>query len=90
MAIGTSVFITLGAMLLAPSATAKEPISGPIFKVLIKVEGGLQLGIEEAPAVLVEDLDSSSVACSKALETELSGASPQSSWTNLNQLRRPI
>ncbi len=86
VAVGASVFIALGTMLLAPSASAGGRIPGSIFKALIRVEVGFQLGIEEAPAVLVEDLDSSNAACSKALEGEQSGASPQSSWTTLDQM----
>lgn len=85
--IATLALVALSTLLLAPSASAQTRLQARIFKALIRVDGNLKFGLEEAPAVLINDLDSSSTACRNALEAEGNGGSSgQSLWITLSQI----
>ncbi len=77
------VLSAIGGLLLSSNASARGRLPTPILNAVVRVDDNLQIGIEEAPAVLIKNLGSSSTACSKALDVEQSGGSAQSSWTAL-------
>lgn len=83
VAVGTLAIFALSAMLFASNASAAGHLPAPIIRGLIRVNGSLQLGIEEAPAALIKDLGASSTACSSALGFEQSGDVVQANWTTL-------
>lgn len=85
-AAGVAVLIAIGGLCLTSKASAQVRLPVPILKAVIKVDGDLQVGIEEAPAVLIRELASSSMACGNALEAEQTNGSAQPSWTTLSQI----
>jgi hypothetical protein len=82
----TFAILALGALLCAPGAPAKAPLPTPVLRAVIRLNGDLQFGIEEAPAKLIPDLGSSNTACVEGLESEQGGGDPQPSWTALTEL----
>lgn len=86
VAVATFGVLALGALLCAPSAAAKGPLPTPILRAVIRLNGDLQFGIEEAPAELITDLGSSNTTCEEGLESEQGGVDPQASWTALTEL----
>ncbi len=81
-----AVSIGLGALFFAPNADAQRRLPAPIFKAVIRVDGSLRAGIEEAPAVLIRDLNSSRTACDGALKAEQSGGGAEANWAALAQI----